>query len=106
MVENKVAIGESVIALLGRVMMGNIHTTMITEKELDKLHDFSKESDGSYCDRWEFSIIESNRFKGKWDFCHFCEVDGALYYIKTLKDMVDLKNVYKAITDKELKICI
>ena len=76
---------------------------MITDKDLDKLQKFGKESDGSYCDRWEFSIIKSNRFKGRWDLCHFCEVDGALYYIKTLKDMADLKNVYKAITDKELE---
>ena len=76
---------------------------MITEKDLDKLQKFGKETDGSYCDRLEFSIIKSNRFKGGWDLCHFCEVDGGLYYIKTIKDMADLKNVYKAITDKELE---
>jgi hypothetical protein len=76
---------------------------MITEKDLDKLQTFGKETDGSYCDRWEFSIIKSNRLKGRWDLCHFCEVDGGLYYIKTLKDMADLKSVYKAITDKELE---
>lgn len=76
---------------------------MITENELDKLQIFGKETDGSYCDRREFSIVKSNRFKGMWNLCHFCEVDGDLYYIKTLKDMADLKNVYKAITDKELE---
>ena len=72
------------------------------EMELDKLETFGKEEDGTYCDRWEFSIIPSRRFKGKWDFCHFNEVNGDLYYIKTLNDMDDLRNVYKAITDKEL----
>ena len=76
---------------------------MITEKDLDKLQTFGKETDGSYCDRCEFSIIKSNKFKGRWDLFHFYEVDGGLYYIKTLKDMADLKSVYKAITDKELE---
>jgi hypothetical protein len=76
---------------------------MLTEKDLDRLQTFGKETDGTYCDRWEFSIVKSTRSKGKWNLCHFCEVDGALYYIKTLKDMADLENVYKAITDVELK---
>ena len=79
---------------------------MITEKDLDKLQNVGKEVDGSYCDRRQYSIVQSNRFKGKWDLCHFCEVDGALYYIKTLKDMKDVKKVYEAITDKELELII
>ena len=32
---------------------------MITEKDLNKLQKFGKETDGSYCDRWEFSIIKT-----------------------------------------------
>jgi hypothetical protein len=62
---------------------------LIEQIWLDHLETFGKEKDGSHCDRWEF--------------CYFCEVYGALYYIKTLKDMPDLKNVYKAITYRELK---
>jgi len=76
---------------------------MITEKDLNMLKTFEKEPDGSYCDRKEFCIVKSRRFKGRWDLCFFNEVDGALYYIKTLKDIDDLRNVYKAITDKELE---
>ena len=76
---------------------------MITEALLYKLKSFYKESDGSYCDRWEFKIVDSKRFKGRWDFCHFDEVDGSLFYIKTLKDMSDLENLYKAITNRELE---
>ena len=74
---------------------------MITEKYLNTLKTFGKEADGSYCDRWEFSIVKS--WNDEWDLCHFRELDGALYYIKTLKDIADLKNVYKAIKDKELE---
>lgn len=78
---------------------------MLTEKDLDKLQMFGKETDGSYCDRLSFIIkrtIHKWNGSGRWDFCHFSEVDGSSYYIKTLKDMDDLKNVYKAISNKEL----
>lgn len=73
---------------------------MITEEQLDSLLEFGKEEDGSYCDRWQFSI--KKKF-GKWNFYLFCEVDGALTHVKVLKDFEDLKNVYKAITDQELE---
>ena len=47
-----------------------------------------------------FSIIK--RFKS-WAFYHYNEINGSLYFIKYLKDMADLSNVYHAIIDKELK---
>ena len=75
---------------------------MITEDDLNKLESFGRESNGDYSDRRDFSIIKSKRNPGKWIFCHFCEVDGSLYTIKTLKDMDDLRNVYNAITDEDL----
>ena len=74
---------------------------MITEEELKSLQAFGKEEDGSYCDRWAFSI--KNLGQG-WVFCHFNEVNGDLYPIKKLKDMADLKRVYEAISDEELII--
>lgn len=88
---------------------------MITEEQLDSLAEFGKERDGEYCDRWQFSIIASwTLFDRKypdsgavidgWGFYHFNEVDGSVFFIKTLKDFDDLKNVYHAITDKELVI--
>ena len=77
---------------------------MTMQEELDKLKTFGRENDGNYCDRWEFSIVKNICSKTEqWDFCHFNEVDGSLYFIKHLKDIDDLRNVYKAITDKELE---
>ena len=78
---------------------------MITEEQLDTLADFGKEKSGEYCDRWQFSIDKRNvRSREFWVFCFFNEVDGSLYRIKELKDFDDLKNVYHAITNKELEI--
>ena len=73
---------------------------MITEKELDSLAAFGKEEDGSYCDRWQFSIRQDDN---RTIFSLFSEVDGSTWFIKYLKDLDDLKNVYHAITDKELE---
>ena len=73
---------------------------MITEKELDGLAAFGKEEDGSYCDRWQFSIRQDDN---RTIFSLFSEVDGSTWFIKYLKDLDDLKNVYHAITDKELE---
>jgi hypothetical protein len=75
---------------------------MITTEQLDGLESFGKENDTTYSDRYEFSIVKSVRKPDFWDFCHFDEVDGSLFYIKTLRDIDDLKKVYEAITDKEL----
>jgi len=73
------------------------------ESQLDNLKTFGKEGEGHYSDRWQFSIIKSKHPETHWNFFFFCEIDGSLYFIKRLKDMDDLKNVYKAITDKELE---
>ena len=73
---------------------------MITEKELDGLAAFGKEEDGSYCDRWQFSIRQDDN---RTIFSLFSEVDGSTWFIKYLKDLDDLKNVYHAITDYELE---
>ena len=73
---------------------------MITEKELDSLAAFGKEEDGSYCDRWQFSIRQDDN---RTIFSLFSEVDGSTWFIKYLKDLDDLKNVYHAITDYELE---
>ena len=71
----------------------------IIEKELDKLKSFGKENDGSYSDRYQFSIIPVGK---KWNLYSFEEVNGDIEYIKTLKDMEDLKETYFYITNKEL----
>jgi hypothetical protein len=73
----------------------------ISDEDLDSLLDFGKESDGSYCDRWEYSI----RHVGNDTFFYlFNEVDGSERFVKILKDFDDLKQLYKAITDRELEI--
>lgn len=78
---------------------------MITEEELDTLADFGKEKDGTYSDRWQFGIIKG-RYKDdkNWHLCFISEVDDSGWFIKALKDFDDLKNVYKAITNEDLKI--
>lgn len=72
---------------------------MITIKELDKLQSFGKESDREYSDRKRFTVW---RFGDDWELFFLSELDGSVFGIKTLKDMNDFRNVYKAITDKEL----
>jgi hypothetical protein len=74
---------------------------MLTEQELKGLLDFGKEEDGDYCDRWQFTI-RRNPNSSVWSFYFFNEVDGELFFIKKLKDLEDLKNVYHAITNKVL----
>lgn len=72
---------------------------LVTEENLSKLATFGKEEDGSYCDRWMFSI---RKIGDRWSFNFFSEVDGSEYHIKYLRDMKDLKTVYKAISNNEL----
>ncbi len=72
---------------------------MITEQELNSLESFGKEPDGYYSDRDRFSI---EKIGGKWVLFFSGETEGDDHLIKVLKNMDDLKNVYKAITDKEL----
>lgn len=74
---------------------------MITEEQLKTLAAFGKEKDGSYCDRWQFSIINSG---DRWDIYLFDEVDGSNRFLKYLKDFDDLKYVYRAITNNKLEI--
>lgn len=84
----------------GKMIVGKmVSRKMITEEQLETLKEFGKEEDGSYCDRWEFSI---KKHYDDWCFWHFNEVNGELYFIKKLKSMEDLKNVYRAITNKPL----
>ena len=71
---------------------------MITEQELDKLADFGKEKDGTYCDRWQFSIVPRNLKRTMWDFYLFNEVNGELTFIKQLDDMEDLEETYYMLT--------
>jgi hypothetical protein len=73
----------------------------LTEDDLKTLADFGKEEDGSYCDRWRFII--KNKM-GVWRLYFFSEVDDCVWFIKDLRDLNDLKNVYKAITDENLII--
>lgn len=73
----------------------------LTEKELDSLTDFYKDEDGSYSDGEDFLIRETF---GVYSLNHFSKVENETWFIKNLKDLNDLKNVYHAITDKELKI--
>ena len=77
----------------------------ITIEELRKLKSFGQEQDGSFCDRWQFSIYpikDVNDKIIKFSFCLFDEVDGAPTRIKYVKTMKDLSTVYKAISDKEV----
>jgi hypothetical protein len=73
----------------------------ISDKDLDSLLDFGKESDGSYCDRDRFSICHVGN---ETCFYLFNEVDGSEWFVKELKDFEDLKQLYKAITNKELEL--
>lgn len=75
---------------------------MITDSELEKLADFRLEKDGTYCDRWEFTISPNNKERTDWRIGFHCEIDASVYHIKNLKDMEDLKNVYHAISNSEL----
>ena len=75
---------------------------MITEEQLKTLCQFGREENGDYSDRWQFTIRLGLMFPMLY---LFDEVDGNLSFIKMLKDFDDLKNVYKAITNKELEIC-
>lgn len=76
---------------------------MITEEQLNSLQTFGRETDGSYSDRWQFAIIKGGHgYKDEWVLYFESEIDGDIWFIKVLKDFEDLKNVYKAITDKEL----
>jgi len=77
---------------------------MITEQELNTLADFGKESDGSYCDRSDYSIARVNGGKSNWGLYDFDEVDGKLDLIKELTDFEDLKDTYFLVTYQELKI--
>lgn len=74
----------------------------ITEKKLDNLKSFGKEDDGTYCDRYQFSIIP-NKNKTSWKLYYFNEINGDLSFIKTLEDMNDLNTVYEELTKKQLQ---
>lgn len=80
-------------------------SAFITEKDLNKLTCFGRENDGSYCDRWEFSIVpikDKDKKITKWVFCFFNEVDGSTIRIKNVKTMKELKLIYEAVSDKPL----
>ena len=66
---------------------------MIHEEELLKLKTFGREKDGSFSDRWKFSIISTDKTNDVWTLFLFSEVDGSLTYLKRLDDMDDLKNI-------------
>ncbi|MFV2015380.1 MAG: hypothetical protein ACC656_08135 [Candidatus Heimdallarchaeota archaeon] len=74
---------------------------MLTKKDLNRLIGFGKEKDGSYSDRWQFDI---KKVKKNWCLFFFSEVDGSTWFIKKLKDLNDLQNVYYAITNKQLEM--
>jgi len=80
-----------------------MESTPITEELLKTLVEFGKEEDGSFCDRWQFTIAK-RRLTGKYALYFFCEVDGQTWFIKDLKDFEDLQNVYKAITNEDLPL--
>ena len=74
---------------------------MLTTKDLKSLTEFGKEKDGSYSDRFQFDIKQVDK---TWCLFFFSEVDGKTWFIKKLKDLADLKNVYHAITNQVLQI--
>jgi len=76
---------------------------MITDEQLKNLSAFGKESDGTYCDRWQFSIEPCNEERTLWNLVFFNEVRGSKWFIKKLKDMDDLRNVYHSITNSKLE---
>ncbi|MFW6219813.1 MAG: hypothetical protein ACOC33_03155 [bacterium] len=76
---------------------------MITVEELSQLKTFGRESDGSFSDRWQFSIIPKNKKHTKWGLYFLSEVDGEIEFIKELDDMDDLRDIYYVITYKKLE---
>ena len=79
--------------------------TPVSIKELKKLDYFSKEKDDSFSDWYSFSIIPTKKGEiiTRWRFCLFDETDGKTYFVRYVDNMQQLKDVYKGITDKELK---
>ena len=78
---------------------------LITEEKLDALESFGKQQDGIYSDWFEFSIIpikDKDDKIIKWSFCLFEEVDGTNIRICYVTKMEEIKDLYKAITKKEL----
>ena len=77
----------------------------ITIEKLREFKSFGQEQDGSFCDRWEFSIYpikDVNDKIIKFSFCMFDEVDGATTRVRYITTMKQLHDLYRAITDKEL----
>ena len=77
---------------------------MITEQELDKLADFGKVKDGSYCDGWQFSIVPKNHKRTMWDFYLFNELNGDLTFIKQLEDITDLEEIYYMLSEPKQEL--
>jgi len=75
----------------------------LTEDDLKTLADFNMEEDGTYTDRFKFCLIYYPFYK-QWALYHASEVDDSKWFIKFLKDMDDLKNVYLAIMNEPLEI--
>ena len=68
----------------------------LTEKDLDSLSSFKKEDDGSYSND-EFKIMHN---MGVYSLHFYC--DEETWFIKNLRNIFDLKRVYRAITEKKL----
>lgn len=71
----------------------------MTEKDLQKQKTFRKYEENVWFDEeFEFRI----RFNmGLCVLSHHCEIGGKTWFIKNIKSLKDLKNVYEAITDKK-----
>lgn len=94
--------------VVGIIILDNLDKkTPVSEKELDKLKSFGREgASGSYSDWWMFSLIPNKNGRGevnRWSFCLFNEVDGKTTFVRYVDNMQQLKDVYKGITDKQLK---
>jgi hypothetical protein len=74
----------------------------ITEEELKTLESFGKDKDGSYSDYDQFCIVPHGI---EWHLYWFDEMASTLdlEHIKKLESMDDLREIYFALTFKELE---
>lgn len=71
---------------------------MITEVELNNLRDFGQEKDGSFSDRYQFSIVPENHKHTEWSLYSISEINDDMEIIKHLEDLEDLKDTYYMLT--------
>jgi len=86
-----------------------LDTGSICESDMYKQATFHRYTDNKteikawYDGHFEYAVIFDKR---NCTFHAHSEVDGSTWFLKNIKDLADLKNVYEALTDQELKLAI